>query len=223
VRAVATESSTSPASSPRGEPHWPPQLTVALAIALQFLLPDRLEPGPRWLLPALEAVMLAALVFASPQQLVGPHSLRRRFALGTSAIVTIANGISLGLLCNLLLHRNVVNGKPLVVAGALIWLTNVLVFSLWYWEMDRGGPGRRAAGDDALPDFQFPQMLDDRFSPGWRPLFLDYLYVSLTNAAAFSPTDTMPLTRIAKSLMGLQSLISLLTIGLVVSRAVNIL
>jgi hypothetical protein len=167
--------------------------------------------------------MLVGLFVASPQQLVGEHSLRRRFALGTAALVSVANGISLALLCNLLLHRNVVNGKPLVVAGALIWLTNVLVFSLWYWEIDRGGPGRRAAGTDTPPDFLFPQMNDAALNVAWRPLFMDYLYVSLTNAAAFSPTDTMPLSRPAKALMGLQSLISLLTIGLVVSRAVNIL
>jgi uncharacterized membrane protein len=207
----------------RAEPHWPPQLTVTLAIALQFLLPDRVEPGPRWLVPALEAVMLAALLFASPQKLVGEHMLRRRVALVTSGIVSAANGISLGLLCSNLLHHNVSNGKQLIIAGALIWLTNVLVFALWYWESDRGGPGRRAAGNDEAPDFQFPQMSDERTRETWRPVFIDYLYVSLTNATAFSPTDTMPLTGQAKSLMGLQSLISLVTLGLVVSRAVNIL
>jgi hypothetical protein len=106
----------------------------------------------------------------------------------------------------------------------LIWLANVLIFGLWYWEVDRGGPGRRASGDDALPDLQFPQMTDPRFAPaGCRPQFVDYLYVSFTNATAFSPTDTMPLTAIANGMMALQSLVSLLRIGLVVSRAVNIL
>jgi uncharacterized membrane protein len=106
----------------------------------------------------------------------------------------------------------------------LIWLTNVLIFSLWYWQIDRGGPGRRAAAHDGPPDFLFPQMNDDRIQPpGWRPAFIDYLYTSLTNAIAFSPTDTMPLTAIVKSLMGLQSIVSLITIGLVVARAVNIL
>ena len=106
----------------------------------------------------------------------------------------------------------------------LIWLTNFLIFALWYWELDRGGPGRRAAGHDAAPDFLFPQMTDDRIEPvQWRPVFIDYLYVSLTNATAFSPTDTMPLTHMAKSIMGVQALVSLVTIGLIVSRAVNIL
>ena len=106
----------------------------------------------------------------------------------------------------------------------LIWLTNFLIFGLWYWEIDRGGPGQRAAGHDGAPDFLFPQMTDDRIEPrDWRPSFIDYLYVSLTNATAFSPTDTMPLTPMAKSVMGVQSLVSLVTIGLIVSRAVNIL
>jgi uncharacterized membrane protein len=115
-------------------------------------------------------------------------------------------------------------GRELIIAGVLIWLTNFLILALWYWELDRGGPGRRAAGHDAIPDFLFPQMTDDRIEPiAWRPQFIDYLYVSLTNAMAFSPTDTMPLTPMAKSVMGVQSLVSLVTIGLVVSRAVNIL
>jgi uncharacterized membrane protein len=100
----------------------------------------------------------------------------------------------------------------------------VVIFSLWYWETDRGGAGKRAAGQDGPPDFLFVQMNDDHILPaGWRPQFIDYLYLSLTNAAAFSPTDTMPLSPAAKSLMGVQSLVSLVTIGLIVSRAVNIL
>ena len=106
----------------------------------------------------------------------------------------------------------------------LIWLTNFLIFALWYWELDRGGPGKRAAGHDAAPDFLFPQMSDDRIEPrDWRPQFIDYLYVSLTNATAFSPTDTMPLSRMAKTIMGVQAIVSLVTLGLIISRAVNIL
>lgn len=99
----------------------------------------------------------------------------------------------------------------------------MLLFSLWYWEIDRGGPGLRAAGRDGWPDFLFPQMNDDGLSPAWRPQFVDYLYVSLTNATAFSPTDTMPLSATVKLMMSLQSLISLVTLGLVIARAVNIL
>ncbi|HEY2657664.1 MAG TPA: hypothetical protein VGI55_17905 [Solirubrobacteraceae bacterium] len=209
---------------PRGESRLPPLLTVVLAIALQLLLPSRLTVGPKWILPALEGLMLISLVIVSPQRHVqAEHLPSRRIALAIAALVSIANATSLALLAHHLLHQNVTNGRQLVISGTLIWLTNVLVFALWYWETDRGGPGTRAAGHDGRPDFLFPQMSDDRWHPGWRPMFMDYLYVSLTNAAAFSPTDTMPLSITVKAIMGLQSLISLVTIGLVVSRAVNIL
>lgn len=208
---------------PRSEPHWAPQLTILVAIGLQIVLPDRLIPGPRWLLPGLESVALLTLFFASPQRLVAEHALRRRMTLSLTALVSAANAFSLVLLVSNLLHHRVTRGQELIVAGVLIWITNILIFALWFWELDRGGPGRRAAAHDGPPDFLFPQMSDNRVSPGWRPIFADYLYVSVTNAFAFSPTDTMPLTVMAKSLMALQSLISLVTIGLVVARAVNIL
>jgi uncharacterized membrane protein len=210
---------------PAGEPHWPAQITVLLAIALQVALPTKLELGSRWIVPALEGVMLLALVIISPQRLEAPHSLRRQLTLATTAVVSLANAISLALLTHYLLHHGTNNPRQLIVAGMLIWLTNVMVFSLWYWELDRGGPGLRAAGLDGQPDFLFPNMTDEiaRLYPRWRPRFVDYLYVSLTNATAFSPTDTMPLTVEAKLMMGVQSLISLVTLALVVARAVNIL
>jgi uncharacterized membrane protein len=206
------------------EPFWPAQATILAAIALQLLLPKRLTAGPTWLVPALEGALLIGMFFATPRQLEHEHPRRRRAALGLTAIVTAANVFSLAELTHLLLHHNVSHGRELIVSGVLIWLTNFLIFALWYWEIDRGGPGRRAAGHDGPPDFLFPQMADDRIEPReWRPMFLDYLYVSLTNAAAFSPTDTMPLTHMAKSIMGAQSIVSLVTIGLIVSRAINIL
>jgi len=210
----------------RSEPFWPPQLTVLVAILLQVLLPDRLSIGPRYLLPALEGLMLLALIIGSPQHLAAPHALRRRLTLAIVMLVSLANGISLVLLCHFLLHHQLNgDGRALVIAGVLIWLNNVIIFSLWYWEIDRGGPGRRAAGCDDLPDFLFPQMTDEvaRLYPDWRPQFVDYLYLAVTNATAFSPTDTMPLNAGVKLMMGSQSLISLVTIGLVVSRAVGIL
>ncbi len=209
---------------PRSEPAWQAQSAVLAAIALELLLPERVTAGPRWLVPALEAALLVGLVIATPRQLERPHTRRRRIALSLIALVTVANTSSLAMLSHELLHHNVSDGRGLIFAGVLIWLTNVLVFALWYWETDRGGPGRRAAGNDGPPDLLFPQMTDDRIGPfDWRPQFIDYLYVSLTNATAFSPTDTMPLTQTAKSVMGAQALVSLVTIGLVVARAVNIL
>ncbi len=208
----------------RSEPFWPAQTTVLAAIALQLLLPKRLTAGPRWLLPALEGVLLLGLAVATPRQLEREHRVRRRTALLLTAFVSAANITSLVMLTHALLHHGTPNGRELITSGVLIWLTNVLIFGLWYWEADRGGPGRRAAGHDGPPDFLFVQMNDDRILPAnWRPQFIDYLYVSLTNAAAFSPTDTMPLSPPAKSMMGIQSIVSIVTIGLIVSRAVNIL
>jgi uncharacterized membrane protein len=211
-----------PPASP--EPFWPAQLTVLTAIALQLLLPDRLAAGPRWLVPGMEAALLLGMFVVTPNQVEDEHPRRRHIALGLTVFVTAANIYSLGALTHFLLHSHVKSGRELIVSGVLIWLTNFLIFALWYWEADRGGPGRRAAGHDGPPDFLFPQMTDDRIEPlAWRPRFIDYLYVSLTNATAFSPTDTMPLTPTAKSIMGVQSIVSLITIGLIVSRAVNIL
>ncbi len=208
----------------RSEPLWPALASVLFAIALQLLLPHRLTVGPRWLLPALEAALLVGLAIASPRQIEHAHRGRRLASVGLTALVSAANITSLALLSHELLHHGSPNGRQLIVAGSLIWLTNVLIFGLWYWQTDRGGPGRRAAGDDGVPDLLFPQMADDRIEPvNWRPQFIDYLYVSLTNALALSPTDTMPLSPMAKSIMGVQSLVSLVTIGLVVARAVNIL
>jgi len=225
---VAQEASTLPGRPypppPRLEPFWPAEATILAAIGLQVLLPARLTVGPSWLIPALEGALLIGMFMATPNQLEHEHPRRRAVALGLTAFVSAANVYSLVALTHFLLHHEVANGRGLIVSGVLIWLTNFLIFGLWYWELDRGGPGRRAAAHDGAPDFLFPQMNDDRIQPAdWRPGFIDYLYVSLTNAAAFSPTDTMPLTPMAKSVMGAQSLVSVVTIGLIVSRAVNIL
>jgi hypothetical protein len=209
---------------PASEPFWPVQLTVLAAIALQLLLPQKLSAGPHWLIPSLESALLVGMFFATPRELEGAHPVRRAVAIGLTAFVSAANVYSLGALTHYLLHHDVSNGQRLIVSGVLIWLTNFLIFGLWYWELDRGGPGKRAEGNDSAPDFLFPQMSDDTIEPrNWRPRFIDYLYVSMTNATAFSPTDTMPLSGKAKGVMGLQALVSLVTIGLIVSRAVNIL
>jgi uncharacterized membrane protein len=210
---------------PAAEPLWPPLATLLAAIVLQLTVPERLTAGPTWVVPAFEGALLIGLALASPKELEREHPQRRAMALGLIALASAANIFSLYELTHHLLHaKQPIGGRELIVAGMLIWLTNFLIFALWYWELDRGGPGRRAAGHDGAPDFLFPQMQDDRIEPlNWRPKFIDYLYVSLTNATAFSPTDTMPLSPMAKSIMGIQSLVSLVTLGLIISRAVNIL
>ncbi len=205
-------------------PFWEPQLVVACAIALQLSLSDEVTLGPTWMLPAFEGALLIGLVIASPHPNVRHSPLRRKVAIGMVAFVSAANTFSLVMLCHQLLHGGKENGHQLILSGIVLWCTNVLLFGLWYWETDRGGPVAREKGEQDVPDFLFPQMTDPRWAPeGWMPRLIDYLYVSLTNATAFSPTDTMPLTPTAKSLMSAQSLVSLVTIGLVVARAVNIL
>jgi uncharacterized membrane protein len=208
----------------RGDPYWPAQLAVAAAIGLNFVLSERVTIGPTWLLPSIEGVLLAALVVIAPARAATHSRGRRRFALVVIGFVSLANLVSLGLLVHYLINGGHAGGHRLILSGAALWATNVLLFAVWYWEMDRGGPVARFLGPHPLYDFQFPQMENPQFAPdGWRPGFLDYLYVSLTNATAFSPTDTMPLTQSAKIVMGLQSTSALLTVGLVVARAVNIL
>jgi uncharacterized membrane protein len=200
-------------------------VAVAVAIALQLVLPEKVIRGlgSRWLIPALEVALLAFLLVANPGRI--SREERRLRAIGVSLIglISVANVINLLELLNALLYGSKTSGRPLIYASLPIWLTNVIAFGLWYWELDRGGPAERQLADHARPDFLFPQMSAPGSSPGWAPSLLDYLYTSFTNATAFSPTDTMPLTAWAKLLMSLQSLASLVTVAVVVSRAVNIL
>jgi hypothetical protein len=180
--------------------------------------------GPRWLVPGVEGVLLLGLSITTPRRHRDQSPRRRGLVIGLLALVSATTLVSLALLARSLLDGSHAAGRPLIFAGGVLWATNVLVFGIWYWELDRGGPGRRGHADAEPPDFAFPQMTKRHLAPaGWRPRFVDYLYTSYTNAAAFSPTDTLPLTPRAKGLMALQSSIALVTVVLVVSRAVNIL
>lgn len=207
-----------------GDPYWPAQLSVAAAICLNLALTEKVTVGPTWLLPSVEGALLLALVVVAPTRATTHSISRRRFAMLVIGFVSLANLVSLGLLIHYLINRGKAGGHALIGSGAVLWATNVLLFSVWYWEMDRGGPVHRFLDPSALADFQFPQMENPGLAPvGWRPGFGDYLYTSLTNATAFSPTDTMPLTQTAKLVMGVQCVSALLTVGLIVARAVNIL
>jgi hypothetical protein len=207
----------------RTDSMWPGQVAVAAALALYFVLPPKLTPGPGRLLALVEAGLLVALLIASSPG--RERSLSKDVALAFLSVVTVTNLVSLGLLVHFLLAGGKANGADLVGGGVVIWSTNLLIFAVWYWELDRGGPVRQ--GEDraiVVPDFLFPQMTAQEYSaPGWKPTFGDYLYVSLTNQSAFSPTDTMPLTLRVKILMGIQGIASLVTVGIIVARAVNVL
>jgi uncharacterized membrane protein len=208
-----------------GEPRWPALVAVAGAIALQVVLPNKLTRGlgnPA-LIPALEGALIVVLLVTNPGTISKEESRLRAVGVVLIALISVANVVSLTELIHALLYSARTAGRPLVYASVPVWLTNVIVFGLWYWELDRGGPAARRQPEHRQPDFLFPQMSVAGSSPGWTPTFVDYLYTSFTNATAFSPTDTMPLTLWAKLLMMLQSLASLVTMAVVISRAVNIL
>jgi hypothetical protein len=208
------------------DPFLGPQLVVLGALLLDLSLPGKLTLGPYWLLPAVEGALLLGLSLSAPHPGARRSPLRRQVAMVLIGLVSAVNALSLVLLVHFLLHHGTKpeQGRPLILAGIVLWVTNVLLFGLWYWWLDRGGPIERALNADARPDFLFPQMSETKYAPpNWTPGLVDYLYTSLTNATAFSPTDTMPLTQTAKWLMAAQALLALATIGLIVARAVNIL
>ncbi|SOE06851.1 DUF1345 domain-containing protein [Streptomyces sp. Ag109_G2-15] len=209
----------------RGEPRWAVTAAILVAVALQLMLPHRLALQPFWALPVLELVLLAGLIAANPRR-VEPRTRRLRWlGLGLICVISLANGLAaIRLVADLVSGTAGADAVPLLLTGGGIWLTNVIVFALWYWEWDRGGPMARALGRQQHADFLFVQMQSPETAPpDWEPAFLDYLYLSFTNSTAFSPTDVMPLSRWAKMLMMLQSSVSLVTVVLVVARAVNIL
>ena len=188
---------------------WPEATCVVVAAALFATLPKAFVPGPvavRYVVAALEVALGVLLIVGN----------RRRASLGLIAVIGIGNATALAYLIHQLLYSGGVTGRPLLYAAFDIWVTNVIVFALLYWELD--------GQTDAVTDFAFPQNSDPEVkAKGWVPRFTDYLYVAYTNASAFSPTDTMPLTHRAKLLMLLQSSVSITTLLLVAARSVNIL
>ncbi|MFZ2530179.1 MAG: hypothetical protein WAX14_21420 [Rhodococcus sp. (in: high G+C Gram-positive bacteria)] len=212
--------------SPRAERREAASACVLVSMAVPFLLPSRYSPGTDWLLPAIEGCVLVALIVVDPGRIDRPG--RRVRALSVALVVAIATGAAWGAAR---LVWDLLNGSPqttvatdLLVSGALVWTQTVLAFAFLFWELDGGGPVNRHLRPRAHPDLAFPQQLDPGLAaPGWRPIFGDYLYLALTNATAFSPTDVMPLARWAKFTMAVQSLLSVVILGLVIANAVNLL
>lgn len=215
-------------------PHWhnrsngefrvPVLVVGAVVIALQYLLPNELAPGFRIEILALETVLALSLLVVSPGRINAHRPSARALGIALTSVMTASNIASLVKLIDLLVTGGIDSPAKLLLSGGSIWIANVVVFSLWFWELDRGGPGARAEARKMHPDFYFPQMQDPALGgKNWQPNYFDYLYTAFTNASAFSPTDVLPLTRMAKMLMMIQSMISLMTLGLVVARAINIL
>ena len=218
----------------RGEVRLPSALTVVVAIALYALLPEQLIIGPRLIIPALEAVLLVALIIVNPRRMTRQNPWERAAALTLVGLIAVANGVALVLLLRQLVSSG--NSRPveLLIAAGQVWLTNVIVYGLAFWELDRGGPvARTHAPRSELPraDFRFPQDEDhdtvEEVQAGssklsdWVPAIVDYLYVSLSNSSAFSPTDTMPLSTRAKILMGIESTSALVISVLVIAKGVG--
>ncbi|HEY0934367.1 MAG TPA: hypothetical protein VGD91_11555 [Trebonia sp.] len=212
----------------QGELRYPASLTTGLAIGLQTAIPDRLVlVTPSWVLPAAQGALLLVLISANPRRINRRSRITRMVSLALGGLLMLASGWAVGRLAVSITQGHLgENGGQLLITGAVIWLNNVIVFALWYWELDRGGPVARALNlGNPYPDFQFVQMVSPpaMVSPDWEPAFLDYLYLAFTNAAAFSPTDVLPMSRWAKLAMTAQAVISIVTVALVVSRAVNVL
>lgn len=223
-------------SGRRGEARLPALVAVLVAIALYAALPSGLLVGPRFLIPAVEVVLLIPLVAVNPTRLTRETRVSRMCSQILVLVVIATNLIALALLLRDLVDVQDGQGKELLLAAFQVWLTNIIAFGLLFWELDRGGPvARTQQSRDRLPaaDFRFTQDEDDdtirevakgssKYSD-WVPSFVDYLYVSVTNSTAFSPTDTMPLSTRAKLLMSVECIAALLTSVLVISRAVGIL
>jgi hypothetical protein len=212
---------------PPGEHRAPVVVGLFVAIGAFFFMPEQLLPGPVWVMPAILGCFLVALVVTDPGRIDRRSVGVRRIRIG---LVVVLVGSTAWATINL--TTDLINGgtgistsaSSLLRAGGLVWLGLVISFSFLYWELDLGGPGERAHKKRGYPDLAFPPDLSPQICPpGWRPAYFDYLYLGLTNALAFSPTDVMPVAHWAKLAMGIQSITSLLILGLVIARAVNVL
>jgi hypothetical protein len=208
-----------------GESRLAATVAVLAVIALQWVLPDRLTVRPAALIPGLALILLVVLIVANPVRIDREAQWLRWASLALSGLLGVATAWSVDRLVAGLIDGQLSNSPGVLLSsGAGVWATNVLVFALWYWEFDRGGPAARAHGRKKHPDLLFPQMqLGKLVDREWEPQFVDYFYLAFTNATAFSPTDVMPLSRWAKVMMTVEAAISFVTGILVIARAVNVL
>jgi uncharacterized membrane protein len=208
----------------RGEPRWPATIASLVLVAVPLLLPD-FGIGPRWLAPTLEAVLLTTAVVVNPVRMERQSPVLRLIELTLLATATLVVTWTVGqVLHDLWTGDNSADGRALLVRGAGVWLSDVVLFALWYWQLDRDGPTARAEARRPYPDLLFPQMTNRTLAdPDWEPTFGDYLYLSFTNTAGFGPGDTVPLTRRMKYAMLGQAASALVTVVVVIASGVNAL
>lgn len=213
-------------AEPVGERRGPIVLTLLGAIAVRLLLPSHYLPGPRWLVPAVLAVLIVTMTAVDPGRIDRRSAWARATRIAVVVTLLVSSGWATGFLTYDLIYGYgsvTSSGPELIRCGSLVWIGMVISFAFLYWELDLGGPGERAHSIRRYPDFAFPQDLSPEVHrPGWRPEFVDYLYLGITDGLAVSPTDVMPLARWAKLTMAIESIASLALLGLVIARVVNI-
>jgi hypothetical protein len=210
----------------RAESHWPMVVTLAVAIGVQFALPSRFSLGADWVVPAILVVLVIAIGIVARLRFRHRTHVERVLLIAIAAVLVVNGaGITARLIDDLISGGPETNSAAdLLGVGFGVWIYTVIVFAFLYWVLDSGGVSTRAISSPEFPDLAFPQHLNPQVrAPGWRPRFLDYLYLGFTNATAFSPTDVMPLALWAKLAMTVQAITSLAILGLVIARAVNIL
>ena len=222
---MSTPPAAKPPKKPQPEHRWGVGISIVIALALYFIIPQRVQPLPFWLVPSVGVLLLVPLVILNPRRLAKERTWSRWISIALAIILVVVNQITI-----VLTIRELVTGKStgpaVLLTAAMVWVTSVIAFSLVYWELDLGGPfARRLRGarQQAQMDFRFPQHDGAPGNENWEPAFFDYAYFSLTNMMAFSPTDVMPMTVRAKALMGYQALTGFALLALVISRAINIL
>jgi uncharacterized membrane protein len=207
------------------EPRWPMATAVVAATVLYVGMPHRGRVPGWWLGPVLQLGLLGILIVLDRGRIDRRSAGLHRMMVALLVVMTTGTVLAVVVLAyDILVAVQGVNATVLLGRGAAIWVENVIVFSLWYWQFDRGGPVERAAGTPVPPSFAFPENATPELAPaGWRPSYPDYLYLAYTNATAFSPTDTLPVRRWAKLTMMIQSTLSLVIAILVIARAINVL
>jgi hypothetical protein len=208
------------------EPRWPVLMAVLAIMVLTLLRPEEMRVAPRWALPALEVALLAIVISHHPARTTPRSALVRALSIWLVGVVLADTLVTTVRLVDVLIHggKTTNSADELLSAGGIVWGSNVIAFALFYWLIDAGGAAARAENMPSVLDLAFPQQLSPEVAPpGWRPHFIDYLYLGLTASTAFSPTDVMPLAPWAKVAMAVQSMISIVVLGLVIARAVNVL